>query len=190
LRRYNRWYVYVLLIASAGVLADCVWTPCLKLALGSARTYRMPSKTMEPTLRIGDHFVVRMDYYTRNKPKESDIVVFRYPEDHSKDFVKRVVALEGQKLEIRNKRVLVNDEKIEEPWAIYSMSEVFPVNLSPRDNLGPITIPTGHVFVMGDNRDFSLDSRFWGPLDIREIWGKALYIYWADDKQRIGNALQ
>ena len=149
----------------------------------------MPASSMEPTLKLGDYFMVRMDYYPRKRPKQSDIVIFRFPSDHSKDFIKRVVAVEGQEFEIQDKKVFVDNQKVAEPWAIHRSPETTPATQSPRDNLGPIIVPKGHVFVMGDNRDFSFDSRFFGPVDVREIKGRVLYIYWAADKKRIGTSV-
>jgi len=189
LQRCNRWYVYLLVIIAAGLMHDYVWPPVVKSVAG-ARTYRMPASSMEPTLKIGDHFIARLDCYTHDQPRQSDIVIFRYPGDSSKDFVKRIIALEGQELEIRNRRVFIDGRKMEEPWVVYSRTATLPASSSPRDNLGPIVVPKGHVFVMGDNRDFSHDSRFFGPVDIREITGKALYIYWAEDKRRIGTSVR
>jgi signal peptidase I len=184
LRRYNRWYVYVLLIICAGLLGVAL------KPLSGVRTYKMPASSMEPTVKRGDNFIVQMRYYYLSEPKRSDIVIFPIPRNPSKDLVKRIVALGGQKLEIRDKKVFIDDQEMSEPWAVHRSPETTPAAQSPRDNLGPIIVPKGHVFGMGDNRDFSLDSRFFGPIDVREIKGRALSIYWADDISRIGTSLQ
>ncbi|MBI4964824.1 MAG: signal peptidase I [Desulfomonile tiedjei] len=189
LRRYNRWYVYVLLIVIQAVVNHFVWSD---RALYRVESYRMPATSMEPTLRPGDHLIARTDYYAHNKPKQSEIVVFVYRGEPSKelDFIKRVVAVEGQKLEIRDKKLFVDDQELVEPWAVHRSPEIWPEAKGPRDNVRPVIVPKGHVFVMGDNREFSHDSRFFGFVDIREITGKPLYIYWADDMRRIGTPVR
>ena len=108
---------------------------------------------------------------------------------------KRVIALEGEKIEIKDKRVYIDDLPLEESYKVHSDTRVFKkegnaVNGDAiRDNFGPEVVPPGHCFVMGDNRDNSLDSRWWGPMPLGNIKGKPLYIYWAKDKSRIGKKL-
>jgi signal peptidase I len=113
-------------------------------------------------------------------PERGDIVVFMFPEDETKDFIKRAIGLPGDTVEVRNKRVLINGEPLQEPYT----QHVDP-NMAghPRDNLGPLTVPPDSYFVMGDNRDQSLDSRFWGFVKRDKIKGKAFIIYWSWDAQ-------
>jgi signal peptidase I len=107
--------------------------------------------------------------------KRGDIIVFVFPEEPSKDFIKRVIALPGETIEIRKKKIYINGKEIEDKWGFFKDDYVGP----PRDDFGPFQVPQGHVFVMGDNRDESNDSRFWGPVNIENIKGKAFIIYFS-----------
>ncbi len=159
------------------------------------QAFKIPSGSMIPTLLIGDHLLVTKFIYgvklplMENKvlvfdnPKRGDIIVFKYPEDPSRDFIKRVIAIEGDIIEGRDKKIYVNGKELKEPYVRYSDSYIHPPDLDPRDNFGPITVPKGKLFVMGDNRDQSYDSRFWGFVDIKEVRGKALIIYWSWDSE-------
>jgi signal peptidase I len=153
------------------------------------RTFRIPSTTMEPTLKVGDYFIAGVEPYKTETPRRGDLVVFPFPEDRSKDFVKRLIGLGGEKLEIRNKQVFINSNPIDEPYKHHADPMVLPRKPIPRDNFGPITIPEGSVFVMGDNRDWSYDSRFFGLVPVADLDSKPLYIYWGDDISRIGARL-
>ena len=139
------------------------------------QAFRIPSGSMEPTLLVGDHLLVnRLSYEMKlpfsnmvlldlGKAKRGDVVVFSYPEDRTKDFIKRVIGEGGDTVQIRNKVVYVNGEPIKDGHASFQDKAVIPGNFSPpRDNFGPITVPKDSYFVMGDNRDRSYDSRFWG----------------------------
>jgi signal peptidase I len=153
---------------------------------------------MKPTLQIGDHILVNKFIYgvkipfLRNTvipvgdPKRGDIVVFIYPQDRSKDFIKRVIAVGGETVEIRNKTLFINGEPYDDEHGVYVDDYVIPGALQPRDNLQPLKIPPGTVFVMGDNRDQSYDSRFWGVVDLQDVMGKAFIIYWSWDREAFG----
>jgi len=155
------------------------------------QAFKIPSGSMLPTLQIGDHLLVSKFIYgvkmpfsgatliPLKDPQHGDVVVFKYPKDRSIDYIKRVIGVPGDTLEIRNKQVYINNEPIEDPHAHFSSPAIMRGN--PRDNLSPITIPEGKVFVMGDNRDNSHDSRFWGFVDQKDILGKAFIIYWSWD---------
>ncbi len=166
------------------------------------QAFRIPSGSMEDTLLVGDYlFVNKMIYGSEidigsgdmrlvhyrfpaiRKPQRGDIIVFRFPEDPSRDFIKRCVALEGQRVEVRGKLLYVDGERQEEPYVIHSDSRTLPRG-SVRDNFGPLVVPKGQIFMMGDNRDNSLDSRFWGPLPIDLVKGKAMILYWSWDAGR------
>ena len=162
------------------------------------QAFKIPSGSMIPTLLIGDHILVtKFIYGTKipfsdksflvfKQPEKGDIIVFKYPEDPKKDFIKRVVATGGDTLEERNKIIYVNGKEVTEPYAYHGDSFVRPRG-DPRDNFGPLIVPENKVFVMGDNRDQSFDSRYWGFVDIKAIKGKALIIYWSWDP---GNRLR
>jgi signal peptidase I len=151
------------------------------------QAFKIPSGSMLQTLQIGDHLLVTKFAYgirlpftdillTRfDDPESGDIIVFEFPEDESKDFIKRVIGVPGDTIEIRNKNVYRNGEQLVEPYVQHTDPTIKPI----RDELGPITIPEGKYFVMGDNRDESYDSRFWGFVEREKILGKALIIYWS-----------
>jgi signal peptidase I len=155
--------------------------------------FNIPSGSMEPTLLVGDYLLVnRLSYVVKapftdtvlfniGSPKPGDTVVFRFPRDHSKDFIKRVIAKGGDTIEIRDKVVYVNGQKADDRMARYSDDTDIPGFLSFKDNLGPITVPPDCYFVMGDNRDNSLDSRFWGFVRKNELVGKAEILYFSYD---------
>lgn len=186
LKRYNRWYYYACVIVLVAVGIYPFFRLIYPLYTLQVKGFKMPSASMEPTLRLGDRFMTRVKFYSSQKPARNDVVVFLYPKDPSKKFIKRIVGMEGDKVEIRDRRLFVNDKPVEEPWVVHGSSYPMPKDKSPRDNYGPTVIPSGCVFVLGDNRDHSLDSRFWGFVQCNKIVGKALYIYWSDDRRRIG----
>ncbi len=155
------------------------------------QAFRIPSSSMEPTLLIGDHLLVnRLSYvmkipFTDNvifnlgDPKKGDVIVFRYPVDPDKDFIKRVIATEGDTVAISNKVIYINGQKTEDKWGHYSDSIILPEFVNPRDNFGPFTVPKNSYFVMGDNRDRSLDSRYWGVVSREHLVGRALILYFS-----------
>ncbi len=160
------------------------------------QAFKIPSGSMEDTLLIGDHLLVcKFIYGTKipftdsrilkiRDPKRGDVIVFEYPEDPSKDFIKRVVGLPGDVVEGRDKKVFVNGKPYENPHEIHKEKEIIPKAQNPRDNFGPVTVPTDSYFVMGDNRDRSYDSRFWGFVKSPKIKGLAFIKYWSWDKEK------
>ncbi len=157
------------------------------------QAFKIPSGSMLPTLQIGDHLLVNKFSYGvklpvlrtplihRQGPVRGDVVVFRYPRDRSLDYIKRVVAIGGDTVEVRDKQVFVNGKPVVEPHAHFTNRDIMSAAAGPRDNFGPVTVPEGKIFVMGDNRDNSYDSRFWGFVDLSDVLGKALIIYWSWD---------
>jgi len=153
--------------------------------------FEIPSGSMEPTLLVGDHILVNKFIYgvripftgkrwpEFRKPRRGDVIVFVYPVDRSKDFIKRVIAVGGDTVEIRDKRVFVNGEVTEDAHAHFSSNVVYPGDEVPRDNLKPTRVPDGFLFVMGDNRDNSYDSRFWGFVRLSDVVGEAFVIYYS-----------
>ena len=116
-------------------------------------------------------------------PERGDIIVFMFPEDETKDFIKRVIGLPGDRVEIRNKNVFINGQPLTEPYTQHVDPSVLAHQVQPRDNLGQLTVPADSYFVMGDNRDQSLDSRYWGFVKREKIKGKAFLIYWSWDSR-------
>lgn len=157
------------------------------------QAFKIPSGSMLPTLQIGDHLLVNKFVYGLRlpfsgkllvpwkSPVRGDVVVFRFPKDRKIDYIKRVVAVAGDKVEIVNKRLIINDAEVVDLQAHFSTLEVLKASASPRDNFGPVTVPENKIFVMGDNRDNSFDSRFWGFVDQTDILGKAFILYWSWD---------
>lgn len=144
------------------------------------QAYRIPSASMEHTLITGDFILVNKFIYHFREPEPGDVLVFQYPLNPSKDYVKRCVAIEGQMVEIKDKQVYVNNRSVlEAPGVHHTDPALIPADLGNRDNFGPVIVPPGCVFVLGDNRDDSRDSRVWGFLDKELIHGKASFVYWS-----------
>src|SRR5512138_1708601 len=160
------------------------------------QAFKIPSGSMEDTLAIGDHLLVSKFIYgtkvpfSANRilkirdPRRGDVIVFEYPEDPSKDFIKRVVGTPGDVVEGKGKKVFVNGKPFENPHEIHKENDIIPKAQNPRDTFGPVTVPADSYFVMGDNRDRSYDSRFWGCVKSPKIKGKALIKYWSWDSDK------
>jgi signal peptidase I len=162
------------------------------------QAFKIPTGSMEPNLLIGDHLLVNKFVFAPTVSsaerallpmtaiRRGDIVVFKYPEDPERDFIKRVIGLPGETIELRDHRIHVNGRPIDEPYAHYLPRPAGPgggetTSDDVRDHYGPVVVPADSVFVMGDNRDNSQDSRYWGFLPKQNIKGKALMIYWSFD---------
>jgi signal peptidase I len=191
LAKYNRWFVYlgyfIILsfvlghVASAGIKDSVV------------KAYKIPACSMIPTLLVGDHILVnkfiygvKTPFFKKNitpitYPKRGDIVVFIFPKDRSKDFVKRVIGVGGDTIEIKDKKIFINGKEFSDSYSIHNDTVILPASQQPRDNFGPVTVPENSIFVMGDNRDQSLDSRYWGFVDLKDVEGKVFMIYWSWD---------
>jgi signal peptidase I len=157
------------------------------------QAFKIPSGSMIPTLLKGDQILVnKFIYGTRvplsdvkvlgiREPRRGDIVVFEYPEDRNTHYIKRLIGLPGDTIEVVNKAVLVNGEVFAVPGAQFEDPETLPSAISVRDNYGPVVVPPHCFFMMGDNRDNSRDSRFWGFVDSAELVGNAVVVYWSWD---------
>ena len=144
------------------------------------QAYRVESGSMENTLQVGDFLFVNKFIYHFRDPAPNDIIVFEYPLNPAKDYIKRVVAVEGQTVEVVAKKVYIDGKLAAEPeLAKHIDSKYLPVELSARDYFGPKQVPPGQLFVMGDNRDDSKDSRFWGFVDKRQVKGRTFLIYFS-----------
>ena len=161
------------------------------------QAFKIPSGSMEDTLAIGDHLLVSKFMYgtkipfvdkrvlTIRDPRQGDVIVFEYPEDPSKDFIKRVIGVPGDVVEGIDKKVYVNGKHYENTHEIHKEKDVIPKEMNPRDTFGPVTVPAGAFFVMGDNRDRSYDSRFWKFVRRDQIKGLAFIKYWSWDRDKI-----
>jgi signal peptidase I len=163
----------ICVVAAAAVLIEQAG----ERRLSGMRTFKIPSSGMAPALLLGDYLIAERGPYSSGKPIRGDIAVFAYPEDTTKFFIKRIVGLGGEKLAIKKKTVFINGKPLEEPYKAHNDREVYPARIAPRDNMKTITIPEDSVFVLGDNRDFSHDSRFWGYVKVKDIEYRPLYIY-------------
>jgi signal peptidase I len=162
------------------------------------QAFKIPTGSMENNLLIGDHLLVNKFVFgptlTLDRAllpvrdiKRGDIVVFKYPEEPERDFIKRVIGLPGDTVELRAKKVHVNGQPIDEPYVHFltpasELSEV--TSMDVRERYGPVTVPANQYFVMGDNRDNSQDSRYWGFLPRSYVKGRAMMIYWSYESDR------
>jgi len=138
---------------------------------------------MIPTLLVGDHILVNKFVFRFRDPQRGDVIVFKYPWDEKRDFIKRVVAVGGEEVTMKDRTVFIDGRPLVEPYAIYSDSRL---SGGPGYQYGPVVVPPGSYFVMGDNRDNSQDSRFWGYLKKEKIRGKSFLIYWSWDSEKGG----
>lgn len=174
------------------------------------QAFKIPTGSMENNLLIGDHLLVNKFVFGPTVSglertllpidpiQRKDVVVFKYPEEPERDFIKRVIGLPGETIELRNKKVFVNGQPLDEPYVFFlePPDESDPddadfTQFDVRRRYGPVTVPPDHYFVMGDNRDNSQDSRYWGFLPRGYVKGKALMVYWSyeadrEDYQRTG----
>ncbi|HJT23812.1 MAG TPA: signal peptidase I [bacterium] len=188
--------------ANAGLVEtiDSFWIAmavALSLKAVWVQPFTIPSGSMEDTLQVGDYILVKKyeygysflnktpRFFEYHKPQRKDVVVFVFPLDPSKDFIKRCVGIPGDVIEYKNKVLFINGEKQDEPYAKHVDFEIHPRNFAAdqidngsRDNFGPVTVLPGHYFMMGDNRDNSYDCRYWGQLEENLIKGQAWFIYW------------
>lgn len=161
------------------------------------QTFKIPTPSMEDNLLVGDHIIVNKFLFGASESAlfrklfpfqdvaRGDTIVFRFPRELDSDYVKRVVGLPGETIVIRDKRVFIDGRELSEPYAVFADPQVFPGSASLpeqfrlRDQFGPFRVPEGTYFAMGDNRDLSYDSRYWGPVARELIKGKPLLVYWS-----------
>jgi signal peptidase I len=155
------------------------------------QAFKIPSGSMERNLLIGDHLIVNKMIFSpavtgverallpQRAIARGDIIVFKSPEEPARDMIKRVIGLPGERLEVRDKKVYINGAPIDEPYAQFIAAPSSIPNDSVLVSYGPVTVPSGQYFMMGDNRDNSQDSRFWGFLPATYIKGDALFIYFS-----------
>ncbi|GAM10905.1 signal peptidase I [Geobacter sp. OR-1] len=188
-----------------------IWALVLAFIIRSClvQAYKIPSGSMEDTLLVGDHLFVNKFVYgikipfsdsrilKLRDPRRGEILVFEYPEDRSKDFIKRVIGVPGDEIQVRDKTVYVNGAPYLNPHEVHKEKAVLAREQAPRDNFGPVRVPANSYFMMGDNRDRSYDSRFWGFIKEGDIKGKALLKYWSWDSDawrvrwdRIGRSIE
>jgi signal peptidase I len=165
------------------------------------QAYKIPTGSMENNLLIGDHLLVNKFVFAPTRTgledallpidpiRRGDIIVFKYPEDPNRDFVKRTIGLPGETVELRNKVVYINGKSLDEPYVrfLFPPEETGGVaEFDVRRNYGPVTVPADHYFMMGDNRDNSQDSRYWGFMPRSYVKGKALFVYFSFGEDATG----
>jgi signal peptidase I len=184
---FGKWYSYIILIIIFVVLM-----PYLIPVWAEVKGFSMTADSMANTFHPGDWILADLSAYHNDEPVPQDLVIFLWPGDSETVYIKRCVAKGDQKVEIIDKKLFVDGVAFADTgYAVYSDSTVRPrpaAGENSRDNWGPYFIPKDSYFMMGDNRDNSYDSRFWGPVDKGLILGKAIRIYWSDDFGRIGMA--
>ncbi|MFP5240540.1 MAG: signal peptidase I [Acidobacteriota bacterium] len=171
------------------------WALVLALVIRTAvvQTFEIPSGSMLETLQIGDYLAANKFIYGvripftgyrlpgLRAPQPGDVIIFEFPQDTSQDYIKRVVGQPGDVVEVRDKRVYVNGALREFPGENHRDKNVMPTYMGPRDNFGPVKVPADSYFVMGDNRDESYDSRFWGFVPMANVKGKAMIKYFSKE---------
>jgi signal peptidase I len=175
-----------------------LWALVLTLFLRAfvIQAFRIPSESMLDTLLVGDFlFVNKFEYGPKipfthvrlpglRKPRRGDVIVFQFPRDPSKDYIKRCIGTGGQTIEIHDKQVSVDGVRLHEPYAVHKMPNILASGYDYRDNFGPLTVNPGEMFMMGDNRDNSYDSRYWGTLKLDLVKGRAMFLYWSWDADK------
>lgn len=174
--KHNRWFVYVGFVLVAWLLVHAGTALVVNPYLVQA--YSMPTSSMEPTLLVGDCILVNKRIYREGEPQRGDIIVFRSPLDRNVPYVKRLIGMPGDKVEIIGRTVYINGKASSETYAQY----VDPGNID--GHFGPYQIPTDQYFVLGDNRNNCQDSRFWGCVPRKNLLGKPLVIYWSFETGR------
>ena len=162
----------------------------------AVQAFKIPTGSMENNLLIGDHLLVNKFVFAPtltglertllpiDEVKRGDIIVFKYPEDPERDFVKRTIGLPGETLELKNKKIYIDGKPLDEPYVHFLFPAAEPgdadfADFDVRRNYGPVIVPPDHFFMMGDNRDNSQDSRYWGFMPRSYIRGKALFVYFS-----------
>ena len=203
LHNYHKWYIYLTI-----ALIFHFVTFGVKGSFVGIKAYSFPSGSMRETLQKGDWLQVNKFAYgvrnpftnkvwlTAGKPRRNDLAVFIFPQDPGKDYIKRVIGLPGDRVQIIDKKVFINDQLLKTPQAIFEDAAIIPGSKVARDNFGPAMVPRNSYFVLGDNRDQSYDSRFWGFVPFDLVRGQVLYVYFSWDREnsrvrweRIGRSL-
>lgn len=195
LRAYNKWYFYVLLVI-AWAFASSELSP----VFGKYEAFRQPSQSMENTIHVGDYLLDDMNAFRSAEPQPGDLVVFIYPGENGTKYIKRCMARPGDTVEIRDKTLFVNGVEVIEPDGVKYIDRTAdgrqiiqprrPDGRDSRDNFGPYVVPINSYFMLGDNRDNSFDSRYFGPVSAELILSKPVRIHWSPHFDRIGMSVQ
>jgi signal peptidase I len=177
-KRYNKFVIYL------AVILICQGTDyAIRKTIGDIliKPYRIPTSSMSPTIEAGDLLLTDKLAFSRENPTRGDVVLFAHPKKTGSHYIYRLIGAPGDSVEIREKKVFINGIQLHEPYAHYIDAKTLKPESSKRDYFGPIIIPEREYFLLGDNRDNCLDSRFWGTVDRKLILGKPTIIYWSWD---------
>ncbi len=194
LKGFNRWYVYVIVIIVIRLVNFSTGTVIVKKIIFKA--FKAPAGSMMPTIDVGDHFICDLSYYRLNNPERGDIIIFKWPVDESKFFIKRIIGIPGDTIRIVDDEVYVNQKKLDLKFIKkYRLEDGKEADIceetvdsrgykvlyqeKKHENFGPVKVPDGKYFVLGDNRDNSDDSRYWGYVKRRQIYGRPVFIYFS-----------
>ena len=188
LKPYNRWYIYLIVILVVSGVDQGV---SIAVRDNILKAYKIPTASMHPTLETGDHLLCNQLYYRYHNPKRGDLIIFKVPDDENKEYIKRIVGIPGDRIELKGNALFVNGLEMDEPYAIYERADFSGFI---REDFGPFTVSEDEYFVLGDNRFNSKDSRYIGTVKRHNIQGKAIFIYFSCDKyiprfSRIGKIL-
>ncbi len=177
-RRYHRWYIYLIVILVVSGINQSVSTAFRENIL---KAYKIPSRSMQPTIEAGDYLFCNQLYYRDHNPAREDLVIFKYPKNEKVEYIKRIVGIPGDMVELKQNTLYVNGKKVSEPYALYNHAEN-----SEAADYGPYFVSDDEYFVMGDNRNNSSDSRDFGTIRRQSIRGKAVFVYFSWNKDTPG----
>lgn len=191
-KRYNKWYIYCVLIILIPFCQRHINYALIKtVVFPFIHGFRLDSDSMKPNILIGDRIMVDMTYDVSSEATRGDVVAVESPKGEQ-TYIKRVIALPDERITIYRGTVYINGQPLNEPWElVFDPNFSFQAELHAKYAVGDeYIVQDERVFLLGDNRDYSLDSRHWGAVDANKIKGKVLYIFWSDDKSRIGKKIE
>lgn len=180
-RRYNKPGMYLVVFMVCGMLVGNLFSIFAKAYVVQA--YKIPSASNAPTILMGDRLLAEKGFGMEIRPARGEVVVFESPKKPEVDYIKRVIGLPGETVEIRDKKLYIDGVQFDEPYAVFSDDKVIPASEQPRDNMAPVKLADGMYFMLGDNRDGSYDSRYFGPVSGDGIKGVVKAVYWSWDKE-------
>lgn len=194
LKPINKISIYTILLISYELVSMFTWP-----AFGNYEAFKMPSQSMMNTLEAGENLIADLGAYKDKSPQRNDLIIFIFPGDGKTKYIKRVVGIPGDTVEIADKQLYINNLPFEEPETII-YTDTLPDGsphiqprrngMDSRDNFGPFVIPAKSYFVLGDNRDNSYDSRYWGVVSHELLVGRAIRITYSGDWSRIGRRIE
>lgn len=182
--------VLPVVLATVLVLGTIIGAKLFISGVIGVQRYKVASSSMVPTMRQGEGIIVDLKHYDDKGPQRGDVVVYQSPLHPDRDYVHRVIAVGGDTVAIKDKVLHINGDTVTESYAIHTDNAILKSKTVPRDNIGTVNVPAHNIFVMGDNRDHSYDSRYTGAIDETAVKGKVMFIYWSDDMTRISKTIK